>query len=170
MTDASTIAAELIDADEDEFDPEREGLVLRPNGTIRLWIANQAFRLRRPRAREFRRLRESYQDAMDAIADEGDRVDALDDAAKAALQRRKAEDPAALATPEERRDMRMRGRQFTQFTEDTMTTWWAEVIEVLEVDGKTPDPEDMPAWVGVVPAANKLINHWRSVPSPSGVR
>ena len=176
------------DADDgDELADVKEGLDLRDNGTIRLYIDGDRYRLRRPRAREFRRLREAYQEASDAISDESDVVEAWSRELRANIDKRRAEDPTATQTPEERREDRKRGRQLTEFVETTMFGWWAEVIEVLESDGRTPilanepgpsgealedhDPfANLPMWMGTVPSANTVLAHWRAVPSLSGAR
>lgn len=177
------LAAVPDDPEADDLADVKEGLDLRANGTIRLYIDGERYRLRRPRAREFRRLREAYQEASDAISDESDDVEAWSRDLRATQEKRRAADPLAPAqTPEERREDRKRGRQLTEFVETTMFAWWAEVIEVLESDGRTPviaDPgEDhdgdrfanLPMWMGTVPSANTVLAHWRAVPSLSGAR
>lgn len=183
--------AAVPDADAPEAEPEDalEGLDLRDNGTIRLYIDGARYRLRRPRAREYRRLRESYQEAQDDISDRSDETEEWSQELLATIAKRREADPKAGRTPDERREDRKRGRELTDFVERTMFAWWAEVIEVLGEEGRTPvltegpsdDDDDgdtvefdafadLPMWMGTVPAANSVLNHWRSVPSLSGAR
>lgn len=189
MTDATAAAdvrhlSAVPDADEDDIDETKEGLDLRDNGTVRLYLDGTRYRLRRPRAREFRRLREAFQEAADEISDLSDDHEAWKRTLDDAVDKRRADDPRATMTPEERKENRERGRQQTEQVERLMFEWWAEVIEVLEADGRTPVlpvPDDtdsatfdrfaeMPMWMGTVPSAGRIIGHWRAVPSPSGGR
>lgn len=187
MTDtAKQHLAAVPDAEEpDELDAVREGLDLRPNGTVRLYIDGNRYRLRRPRAREFRRLRESFQEVADEISDLSDEQDEWARSLAERVDGRRRDDPNAGQTPAERRENRVRGRRLTEQVEQLMFGWWAEVVEVLEVDNRTPvlaEPDewpddepfdsfaDLPMWMGTVPSANKIIAHWRSTPSLSGGR
>ena len=145
----------------------REGIELMPSGAIRIWIDGTEYKLRRPRVRDFRTLREAMQDATDEItaaANEAQRRQIeLQDAIKA-----RGDD--AEQTDEERIAIRQIGRDLTLRREDLMLTWWAQVGERLCERTGWPDVDDMATWMGTTESATELVTHWRSVPSLSGVR
>lgn len=171
MSDAPDLTP---DVDDDEELP-REGIDLRANGTIHLWIDGTKYRIRRPRLREFRRIREDYQEALDLITAASNENDLWEkDLVDRVAERRKV-DPSAGMTWEERAEDQKRGRELTETVERAMLGWWVVVLEVLGHDGNPPldaeDPtSDLTPWLGNSVIANKAIGHWRSAPSLSGVR
>lgn len=172
MTDAP--APPVADQDDDEQLPE-EGLDLRANGTIHLWIDGRKFRIRRPRLREFRRIREDYQERLDRIAEESARHDVWEKDLIDRVGERRKSDPAAGMTADERAEDQKRGRELTETIEREMLGWWVEVLDVLGHDANPrlddDDPTgDLTPWLGNSTVANRAIGHWRSAPSLSGVR
>lgn len=147
----------------------REGIELLSSGAIRVWIDGSEHKLRRPRVREFRQLRETLQDALDdisALADEVDRAqramaDEVDD---------RVEKGGDSLTLEERKANRDRGRELTTRREELLLAWWAKVGELLCESTAWPVVDEMPVWMGATESSTELVTHWRSVPSLSGVR
>lgn len=170
MTDAPLAAAPAIPpVDFDKIDGFKEGIDLRPNGGIHLWIDDEKFRFRRPRAREFRKLREAFQDIadeLDEIAIENQRW--ADDLNRDLDAREKASGERRMTAAEKKED-RTRSRQVTELTEDRMVEWWQLVASTL-CERDLPDAEELPVWMGVLSSANEMIGHWRTVPSLSGAR
>lgn len=157
--------------DTDEQDDPREELDLRPNGTVHVWLEGVKHRLRRPRLREFRHLRESFQDAADEIQALAEEAQQFHERQVARLEQRRQEDPDSRLTAEEKLEDRRLSRKLTEQTEELMLGWWADVFATLTPDGHhQPDPDDLPPWLGSTQAAGKLIGHWRAVPSRSGGR
>lgn len=144
----------------------REGIELLNSGAIRVWIDGTEYRLRRPRVREFRALRELLQDATEEIT-----------AAAEHAQERQAEIHAEAdkrddksSTADERAMVRKLGRDLTERREELLLSWWVAVGEKL-CDGRAwPEVDDMPAWMGATESSTEIVTHWRSVPSLSGVR
>ena len=148
----------------------KEGIDLRPDGGVHLWLDGTKHRLRRVRPREFRKLREELEDRLDSINI------ASDDAAKwsEALFARGAEREERgepRITDEERAEDRRRGRELRNLMEDELAGWWTSVVATLAVgDGDvTLDTEDLPPWLITTQQANDVLNHWRTNPSLSGV-
>lgn len=143
----------------------REGIELMSTGALRVWIDGTPYRMRRPRVREFRQLRE-------AIHDISDEITALADAA----QRRQVEIATAISerdtpqTDDERLEVRKLGRELAARREELYLGWWALVGEKLCETSGWPDLDDMPAWAGEAESATELVSHWRSTPSLSGAR
>lgn len=173
MTDITTAPPDVPVVNDVGVDDEagvREGIAVPENGTIRLWIDGRRYKLRRPRAREFRNLREAFHDASEDISRFAEEQDAWDRqlAARSAARDAAGETPI---TSEERRERRQRNRKMAEDIEAVMFGWWQHTWEVLGEDDKPfPDPDDLPIWLGTIAAANQALNHWRSVPSLSGGR
>ena len=149
----------------------KEGIDLRPDGGVHVWLDGTKHRLRRPRGREFRKLREELEDRLDAInvaADESaawsDRLQQLGD------EREEKGEPRI--TGEERGEDRRRGRELRDLTESEMAGWWASVITTLAVESSkaedVQDADDMPPWLISPGQATTVLDHWRSAPSLSG--
>lgn len=159
----------MVEQDEQDV---QEGLDLRANGTVHLWLDGEKHRLRRPRAREFRKLREMFQEIADEITDMSEEAGEFERRLITRLEQARETDPAARPTAEERAEDRQIGRRMTERTETLMFGWWSGVLAELRVETSKPipDPDDMPPWLGTIPSANSIIAHWRAVPSLSGGR
>jgi hypothetical protein len=168
MTDTQSPPVEV----DDDAPEDKEGMDLRPNGTVHLWIEGQKFRLRRPRAGEFRKLREMFQEVADEITDLSETAGEFERRLVERLEEARRTDPAARPTAEERQQDRTMSREMTERTETLMFGWWQGVLAELRVNTghPIPDPDDMPPWLGAIPSANMIIGHWRAVPSLSGGR
>lgn len=191
MTDAPVLPP---DDDELEWEVAKEGLALNANGTIHLWIDGTKRRLRRPRLREFRSIREAFQEATDAISVESDRADQWEKEITETVRLRRETNPAANLTLQERQEDQRRGRSLADFIEREMLGWWVHVIDTLGHEHNAPlewehvgdcqDPDGqhdhrncekdrtigLTPWLASTKTANTVINHWRAAPSLSGVR
>ena len=168
MTDAKPTNDHQPVDDEQDSQP-KEGLDLRPDGGVHLWLDGRKIRLRRPRGREFRRIREELQDGLDEINAENEKHAAWLDAVDAHGDERKAAGEPTM-TPEERAENIRRGREIRDFTENVLVRWWVVVVETLAVEGTTLEAEDLPIWLADQGEAVRMLDHWRAVPSLSGVR
>lgn len=171
----------------------KEGLGLNADGTVDLWIEGRRYALRRPKAREYRALRESLQGRMDrlnvaadTVNDERARLNALAVERTQNVPERRAlleaigtersilrttldALEAAALTAEEREGIRKLARDLNDDREREGGEWWLEAIGTLgDLAGLTFD--DLPSWALDVDEVVVLIVHWRSVPSLSGVR
>lgn len=147
----------------------RDGIELRESGAIRVWIDGNEFALRRPRVREYRRLRERLQDVMDEMTAAADVAIAEQEKINTAVDKR-VEEGGEGQTPEERAAIKKMGRDLTAKREELCLAWWVEVGEALCERGTWPEPDDMPTWMGATESTTEIVGHWRSVPSLSGAR
>ena len=157
----------------DESENPREGMDLRPDGGIHLWLDGTKYRLRRPRGREFRKLREELQDHLDvinALVDDTMRwaaeiIDKPDAETGTGTESSKL---LAQHSPEARAEDRRRTRAIRDQTEESLRSWYASVVSTLSVNDAEIDADDLPAWTSDTAEALAIIDHWRSRPSLSG--
>lgn len=122
---------------EDKFDASNA------DGRIRMTLDGTAYVLKRPKIREFRKLRET-------LVEISKRAGATDEDAEAASRGK-----IDVATIVER--------------EDEMLTWWAEVFGMLEEKGQPlPDPDDLPLWLLGPTIVPDVMNAWLSRPAHPG--
>ena len=161
-----------IDVDDDT----REGIDLRPNGSVHLWVDGKRIKLRTPRVRDMRALRQAYDDLNDVLSPAIRESLAFSAKLRDALLERGAD---AELTDEERAEDDRRTKQLNQLIETEMLGWWRDAIQRLgdgritftDVDSDTGDGDgDMPAWMMTQGSPLPLIQHWRTIPSPSGVQ
>ena len=145
----------------------KEGIDLRPDGGVHLWLDGTKHRLRRPRGREFRKLREELQDHLDVINETSDENLTWSQALLDRGDEREARGEPRI-TSEERAEDRRRGRAMRDMTENLLRGWWLSVIATLAVEARDVDAEDLPPWLTGPAQAMLLLEHWRSVPSLSG--
>lgn len=150
----------------------REGVELQPSGTIRVWIEidgkPKAYRLRRPRFRQYRQLRELLQDALDEIAALAEIADERGREQRELAEQRDAAGSQPL-TADERAQNRKEARELRDRREELLLDWWVAVGEAL-ADSWPQDPDELPVWMGSTESTTLILNHWRAVPSLSGVR
>lgn len=147
----------------------REGIELLNSGAIRVWVDGNENKLRRPRVREFRKLRETLQDSLDEVTAFAEEVERQQREMNDEIDKRVASGGETY-TMDERKANRDRGRELTTRREELLLQWWAMVGELLCEGSGWPDVEDMPVWMGATESSTELVTHWRSVPSLSGVR
>lgn len=152
-----------------------------PDGTIRFRLS-KTYRLRRPKLKEYRRLREDFYAANDEIVasadgyrDEGDEVDATIRAltftttGEGEVARKRSD----MSGPErdELRALRRRGRDLL----DTMVDrhgeirfeFFAAVVTLLSLDGELLE-DDHEAWMAGGDLLVDLFAHWMAVPLGRG--
>lgn len=159
----------MADTDIEQDDNEhREGVQLKPSGAIVVYLDGEPHRLRRPRMREYRRLREKLQEAMDDMADLADEHDEWQ---RALNTRSEARDVAGepTVTADERAEQRKRGIALRDNRESFMLSWWLEVGRTL-TDKWPDDVDDLAVWMGESASSASILNHWRNLPSLSGTR
>lgn len=114
----------------------------QPDGRVRLTINGVKYVLKRPRMKEFRKLRETLMD----------------------ITRR------AGATPEEA-ELASRGKvDISEIVEreDELLSWWSEVFGMLEEKDQALPPEDeLPPWL-IGPVVAETINAWLLRPARPG--
>lgn len=165
---------DVIDSD----DGPKEGLDHRDTGNIHVWIEGRQYKLRRPRGREFRKLRESWNEMLDTLQ-------VISRENQEWLQGLLARGNQPPLSQEERDENQRRGRAMNDTNDRLVLTWWVEVIDTLGADGagmrlapRHEDGtfvdehwwEDLPPWLGAIATGTKAIEHWRAVPSLSGAR
>lgn len=172
------------DATQTDAEEPKEGLDLRDTGNIHLWVEGKQYKLRRVRGREFRRLREAWHEMLDGLTvSQAENQAWLADIQEKAVTR--ASEGQPLMTDDERVENVRRGREQQAEADRAVIGWWIEVVEVLGTDNaldkligpkddegnRPPDAwEDMPPWLSSIATGTKVLEHWRSVPSLSGVR
>ena len=149
----------------------KEGIDLRPDGGVHLWLDGTKHRLRRPRAREVRKLREELEDRLDTINSAADEAARWAEALQARGDEREQNDQPRI-TDTERAEDRRQGRALRDLTENELAGWWLSVVATLAVtdNGTAPtlDADDMPLWLASVQQASAVLDHWRTNPSLSG--
>lgn len=135
-----------------------DGFELVNNGTARLTIDGQVWRLRRPKLGEFRKLRES--------------LDERDDAHLRIISAHQSDDkPADDADAEEKLaytlNARHRSRSLTEQVGALNVEWLTEALRLL-CDREPPPADEWPAGMDESGTISALVSHWRSVPLRSG--
>jgi hypothetical protein len=137
-------------------------------GIIRVWIDGERYRLRRPFFGEFKRFRLAVEDMNDEIDDLSQKSIALGQqiTAEAETQDR-AKDPEGYAAwrVDSRRRQREVGRNLTDTAEQLRIGWWEDVWATLALDERPPD---WPSWITNPELPNRILTHWRMVPSGRG--
>jgi hypothetical protein len=135
-----------------------DGFELVPNGTARLVIDGEVWRLRRPKLGEYRKLRE----LLDARDDDHLRL-----VASVPSVDRAPED----ATAEEKVDYTIAVRRRSRALGDEVTAlnvrWLSEALTLL-ADRPPPPADDWPSGMDETETISALVKHWRSVPLRSG--
>lgn len=151
-------------------DEVRNGLDPQPSGTIHLWDEGRKFRIRQPRFREYRQLGDAWREIADRLDAESEaNVEWLTKMTKLGDEREERGEPRV--TPEDREEDARRGQQAVENTQRGVLGWWRLLFEKL-VEGGWPyeDEEDVPIFLVQVGSVTVVLNHWRTVPSLSGVR
>jgi hypothetical protein len=171
MTDTPPVAP--VDEPTPTLDLEEEDSYLepRPTGGMHLVIDGHKRRLRPPRMRDYRKLYELWSEEADALDVKSAELNAFLTRMMALGDEREGRGERRV-TDEERAEDRRLGQEIRQMTEDAALHWWAETIRTL---GVTPtdcdvDQDDLPVFLAGADAVNLALNHWRKVPSRSGVR
>jgi hypothetical protein len=176
ITDAiAALRPEMAEPEDDELDEE---IVFVRNGWIRVTIAGQLHKLRRPFLGELRDLdlsREADQEVLNEKNKElRDKTDLL------LVRAREIEDLAneenidpqrKTALDVEATQLALRAntesRALVREAHAIRAAWWEQVFKVL-----TPPsyevPEQMPAWIGDVSLQVRAIEHWQTVPLGRG--
>lgn len=135
-----------------------DGFELVSNGTARLMIDGEVWRLRRPKVGEFRKLRELLHERDDErlrrIASQENHEKPAEDAS----QDEKLAYTLALA---------QRSRVLQEEVEDLDLNWTAQALTIL-ADHQPPPIDDWPSGMGSSEFIQQLLTHWRSVPLRSG--
>lgn len=154
----------------DENEPEpRNGIDPQPSGTIHLWDEGRKFRVRQPRFREYRKLGDAWRDIadrLDAVAEEN--VVWLEKMNKLGDEREERGEPRVTA--EDKAEDGRRGKESAAATQLAVLGWWRLLFDTLVPGGWPYDDDDVPIFFVQIGAVTIVLNHWRSVPSLSGVR
>lgn len=135
-----------------------DGLELVKNGTARLVIDGELWKLRRPKLGEYRRLRELIEERDDARISLLAEIETPEKLPDDATPAQKAERTIAI---------RRAARAIDAKVEELNRQWVASALRVL-ADHAPPDPDDWPAGMDSVETIVALNNHWRSAPLRSG--
>lgn len=135
-----------------------DGLELVKNGTARLFVDGEVWRLRRPKLGEYRKLRELLEERDDA------RIALLAEM----VPPEKMPDDASQADKAERTiAIRRAAREIDAKVEALNREWMAEALALL-CDHDPPDPDSWPAGMDSTETIIALNTHWRSAPLRSG--
>lgn len=146
-----------------------EGLDLRKDGTVFLHVdkptgeGTDLVRLRRPKMRELKELRQAEWDVSDEVLgwiDTNNKV-VID----LRLEAAEKPDDRELAVRIRNENIRI-NRESATINEDLRLRWAADVVEML--NGRELDPADLPPWMGSTQFASDLIGHWFAVPTRRG--
>lgn len=162
MTDAAPIPGTdtAVEATPEDVTPTEEGYKLLDSGLILVWIDGKRYVLRRPKAGEYRYLRELLQEQQDEIATEGDRVQLLATAAA------EAKGDAAV---QKRTEFRTANRGLQRLLEAKRREWLSTAFARL-ADGELPAADELPVWFESDEPINAFLTHWKRVPSLRGAR
>lgn len=143
-----------------------EGFELHSNGTATLVlhvddpaegaVVAHRWNLRRPKAGEYRSFREQLEELSD---------DAL-------RRQREVRHTAETAAPDDDEATLLAiklSREMTSLLDAGRASWLRNAVETLAGRALPPD-DDLPAWFGTDADVAALLKHWRTAPSPRGVR
>lgn len=137
-----------------------DGFELIKDGTARLVIDGEVWRLRRPKVGEFRKLRELLQERDD----EHVRV-----MAQAVADTSNVETKAEEDKVERTLAARAQQRQVALAVEDLNIGWVSEALRTLVMDKEPPPVDEWPSGMETLGFITTLIDHWRTVPLARGV-
>lgn len=176
LTDAiAALRPKLAEPEEDELDEE---IVFVRNGWIRVTIAGQRHKLRRPFLGELRDLdlsREADQEVLNQKNQElRERTDELLVRAREIEGLANAED----VDPQRKADLDVEATQLAlranvdsraliRDAHAIRAAWWEQVFKVLTPPGYEV-PEQMPAWIGDISLQVRAVEHWQMVPLGRG--
>lgn len=150
-----------------------DGWEFHRNGTATAHVDHVRYRLRRPKAGEYRRLRESLEEVTDAISDRAVELQArAAEIGKRAEEGQKAAEESGgvyLPSSEDRALERKLVREFRDEREAAYGDWMGEVFGLL-CDQAVPAQDDLPVWWTAEATATALFRHWQTVPPARGVR
>jgi hypothetical protein len=135
-----------------------DGFELIKDGTARLIVDGEIWRLRRPKYGEFRKLRELLQQRDD------DQVRLIIESASLQSPEDEPENEVDKQLAE-----RIRQRQLNEAVEELNVDWVQEVLVLLTIDKTPPPPDQWPAGMETLGFIKQLIDHWRTVPLARGV-
>lgn len=148
-------------------DGPKEGIDLRPNGSVDIWLDGRRLHLRNPRMRQYRKIRLAWRDALDEMSDRLQEDAAhIEVMAKARDERAEGGGDSRL-TPEERAEDRRRGRETAEFREERCIAMWSLIVSELS-DRSLGDEDDLPAFMVDMDGITDTVNHWQTVPSLFG--
>lgn len=163
MSDAPTLDP-AEPADDYERGDKQEGLRLLSNGLVVAFIDGDRFLLRRPKAGEYRRMREdleALQDDLSFVAYEAQEqnkalVASVDDNERPPLE-------AEL-------EIRRRNRDIVREGNSKRAEWVYTAFSKLGDKPLTDDRDEWPVWFGTDETIVALITHWQRRPSLPGAR
>lgn len=169
VDDEPTVTAVMVDDETEPADDETGDRVdYVRTGIIRVWIDGERYRLRRPFFGEFKRLRLAVEDMNDEIDELSQRSVTLGQQITAEAETHdRVKDPEAYAAwrVDSRRRQREVGRKLTDTAEQLRIGWWEDVWATLGLDER---PADWPSWITNPDLPNRILTHWRMVPSGRG--
>lgn len=165
------------DAAEPLGDEAGEDVQLVRTGWVRCTVAGQQYRLRPPFFGEFKRLRLSFEELQDALAEKSEESEIIAaELVEQAEALRTRKDVPAAERVRAMRSLRAAStdvaRQLNTLREDQLHRWWADVFRTLCVDldriDWLDDADKMPAWMMAPLLPTKVQTHWRAAPLGRG--
>lgn len=144
-------------------DEQADGIAFRDNGTIDLYLSDGTLRLRTCRMGDYRVLVEQWREALIELQEIGQATAAWTEDVNARI----VAEERSMTDAERAEDLK-RAREIGDRTDELVLEWWTAAIGRLG-DGRVT-ADDMPAWMVDAKTVNDTIQHWRSVPSRSGVQ
>lgn len=183
---AGQLAAQLqstqVDLAEPEDDELGDDLVFVRNGWLRVTIAGETYKLRRPFLGELRDLELSREADIETLTELSKEMHKKTDE----MQRRGAEIQAEARSlnggdPDRKRTLDQEAshmaleasrlsREVVRKAQDLRAKWWEQTFETLTPPPKRrrPKPEQLPSWVGDANLQQRVIEHWQSSPLARG--
>lgn len=172
----TTTEPEISPPAEPEGDEGGEAVQLVRTGWVRCTVGGSLYRLRPPFFGEFKRLRLSFEEIQDALAEQSEEVETI--AARLIDEAEVMSKDESLDAAERqrrhralRRESTVAGRKLTEFREGLMHAWWVDVFTVLCVDKPVDwleDADRMPTWMTAAVLPSQLLQHWRAAPLGRG--
>lgn len=169
---------DLAEPEEDELGDD---LVFVRNGWLRVVLAGETFKLRRPFLGELRDLELSCEADIETLTELSREMHRQTDEY---LQRAREIETEAKDLNGEQPDLkRALDRETSELTlgatklsrgvvrtaQDLRAKWWTQVFKTLTPPGSS-EPAQLPSWVGDATLQQRVIEHWRSFPLGRGSR
>jgi hypothetical protein len=163
---------------EPEPDEEGDAIVFVRNGWIRITIAGQLHKLRRPFLGELHTLEQSLESATHDLRElqeslkEANSED-LAHAQRIADEAKGLRDDSARKIELDDESVALaikameRNRAVDKMARELRAMWWQQVFKTLTPPGH-PEPEEAPSWVEDITLQQRVVSHWRSAPLAHG--
>lgn len=167
----------LAEPDEDELGDD---LVFVRNGWLRVMVAGEVYKLRRPFLGELRDLELSREtDNETLVAANKEMREKTSELLKRAHEIEIEARGLNGGNPERKSELDHEATQFAfeatrlsrqviRQAQDLRAGWWEQVFQTLAPPGRKRVPKQLPSWVGDGQLQQRVIEHWQSSPLARG--